>query len=98
MIGLNMRFIFSIALIFLTGCAAPMPAPELMQSEFKLSVIFDDKPMHKGIIRAAKTSWGNGTCVITIQPEYYTHKCLGHELRHCLEGDWHEGRNYPCDR
>lgn len=84
--------------ILLIGCASPMPATELMQSEFKLSVVFDDKPIHKGVVRAAKTSWGNGTCVITIQPKYYTHKCLGHELRHCLEGDWHKGRDYLCDR
>lgn len=28
-------------------------------------------------------------CLIRIHPDHYTHSCLGHELRHCIEGRWH---------
>ena len=37
-------------------------------------------------------------CVIQVLPQFYSHECLGHELRHCLEGHWHsQDEVVPCD-
>lgn len=35
-------------------------------------------------------------CVIKIDPKYYTHSCLGHEFRHCLDGYWHGSKEVDC--
>jgi hypothetical protein len=35
-------------------------------------------------------------CVIRIDPEFYTHSCLGHEIRHCFEGYWHGDEQIDC--
>ena len=36
-------------------------------------------------------------CIIEVLPEHYSHECLGHELRHCIEGHWHiPDEKVPC--
>lgn len=51
------------------------------------------KPIH-GLANTRKS----GECHIKIDKGQYTHACLGHELRHCLDGYWHDNRPTPCHR
>lgn len=80
----------------LTGCALFQAQPVLMQDDFRLKFEFSDDPIPSRNGDVASAEWTDGLCIIRVKPEYYTHRCLGHELRHCLEGDWHAGRNEGC--
>lgn len=46
------------------------------------------------------TAWppkpGDNTCRIVIDPEFYTHSCIGHEIRHCFDGYWHDEEKVDC--
>ncbi len=78
------------------SCSLFEAKPKLMQTEFRLVFRFDENPMPDDSGAAASAAWVDGHCIIRMRPEYYTHRCLGHELRHCLEGNWHEGRKEIC--
>jgi len=78
------------------GCSLFESKPQLTMTEFKLVFRFDDRPMPSDKGAVASAGWTDGYCIIRMKPEYYTHRCLGHELRHCLEGDWHKGRKEEC--
>lgn len=67
-----------------------------MQTDFRVIFRFDDEPMPNDPHAAASATWAEGWCIIKLKPEYYTHRCLGHEFDHCLRGDWHKGRKEPC--
>ena len=48
---------------------------------------------------AARATFPNDRswCIIEVLPEHYSHECLGHELRHCIEGHWHlPDEKVPC--
>jgi hypothetical protein len=70
--------------------------PNITQSQFTLMVKLDKNPIPGKPSAAASAQWGKNWCLIKVNPDYYTHRCLGHELRHCLEGDWHKGRDEAC--
>ena len=89
----NLILLFS---LLLAGCSAFEARPNLMQTDFRVIFRFDDEPMPSDRQAVASAKWGDGLCIINVKPEYYTHRCLGHEFRHCLEGDWHKGRKEPC--
>ena len=85
--------VFSLAVL---GCSLFDSKPQLTMTKFRLVFRFDDNPIPKDKGAVASASWIEGYCMIRIKPEYYTHRCLGHELRHCLEGDWYKGRKEKC--
>ena len=51
-------------------------------------------PSINGKPQLARTTVGNGFCVIELT-DYP--KCLQHEMRHCFEFNWHEGRETTAD-
>lgn len=85
-------------LLCLQGCSAftVHNTAQATQPDLSISVQFDDPVTYKGKEVYAKALWNNGVCTITINPSKYTHSCLGHELRHCLEGMWHGSDNVAC--
>lgn len=78
------------------GCTAFEPRPEFIQTEFRVIFLFDENPMPSDKGAVASATWSDGHCVIRMKRAHYSNRCLGHEFRHCLEGDWHEGRKEKC--
>lgn len=94
-----MRLLILTIIFNLAGCSAfhgVHQQSDLMQSEFKLTFIFDDTPIDDKKWAVGSATFWKGGCIIRINPLYYTHACLGHELRHCLEGYWHRNEKEPC--
>lgn len=92
---MRLILIFSLSL-FVNGCSLFEANHKFIQTDFRLVFLLDDEPMPNDDSAAASAYWDDGYCIIRVKPEYYTHRCLGHELRHCLEGDWHNGKKEPC--
>jgi hypothetical protein len=68
--------------LMLTGCAAPQ-VYNIERKTVTVTVV-----EVKGLPTLGRASWGNnGMCFIALR-EYP--KCLQHEMRHCLEGKWHD--------
>ena len=79
--------------LMLTGCASfDAPKPVMGRSTVKVTVV-----EVKGLPTLGRASWGNnGMCFIALR-EYP--RCLQHEMRHCLEGKWHDEKpnDEGCD-
>lgn len=74
--------------LLLSGCSTIKP--DIYQTSFHLRFVPSEnltKPGYETV--KALTSPGDGICTIKMDMRYYSHDCLGHELRHCLEGFWH---------
>lgn len=77
--------------VLLSGCA--QPAPVIIRDRAYVTVELVDTITHAN---PAVTVYGStacstvGICTIKIRRETYP-ACLGHELRHVFEGNWHEG-------
>ncbi len=82
--------------VLFSGCAAMYPKVPILRDEFRLIFRFDENPMPNDSSAVASASWSGDWCIIRVKRAYYNHKCLGHELRHCLEGKWHGDRPTPC--
>jgi hypothetical protein len=91
-----MQILILIFSLLLFGCSLFEAKPRLIQTDFRVIFRFDKQPIPSDGQAVASATWTEGLCIITVRPEYYTHRCLGHELRQCLEGDWHKGRKEPC--
>ncbi len=72
--------------LLLAGCAStfetPMPARRAM-----LIAIDPRADLPHGVDGLA--TWSDDICLVRLRA--YP-RCLGHEIRHCFEGDWHSGR------
>ncbi len=82
---------------FSTGCATTTVEHKLIQTDgVKVSVIPSATlpPLPNGMPQLARTTVGDGFCVIELTK--YP-RCLLHEIRHCFEGNWHEGRETTKD-
>ena len=77
--------------ILLTGCASPHYEP--VRTAFRVYV-YEDKDMMYPQLGRASFYTEMDTCIIALRryPE-----CLLHEIRHCIEGDWHPRRNSDED-
>ena len=72
----------------LVGCeAGPSGVIERDQFRLELRVV-------PGLETRGLAVWQEGECQILLRkyPE-----CLLHEMRHCIEGDWHPGRETDWD-
>lgn len=77
--------------MLLTGCASPhLP----MQRQAFRVYVYEDRDMTYPQLGRASFYTEMDTCIIALRryPE-----CLLHEIRHCIEGDWHPGRNSDED-
>ena len=89
-----------LALLLLTACSAVTQVHdtdvEFQMDTFILQVQVLDDLHYKGEKVNGYAEWSNGLCSIKLDTKKYTHSCIGHEVRHCLEGSWHEGRDVGC--
>ncbi len=68
---------------------APTTKPEIKRHVFSVVVQeVSDLQVH------GTQEWSGNRCVIKLR-EYP--KCLQHEVRHCIEGNWHEGKETTED-
>ena len=92
-------FILALALfvVGIEGNAEPKELPPIQSKEFKLVFqVVEELP--EGRAAQAIFAPDMSVCVIQVLPQFYSHECLGHELRHCLEGHWHsQDEVVPCD-
>ena len=92
------RIIVSMCFSFLLfGCTTTQPQKyDIKQTEFRLVIIPNTQDFISGNNPATKAEAHvkPGECVIRLKryPQ-----CLLHEIRHCVEGNWHEGRNSTED-
>ena len=85
-------FLAGLGLVVLTGCTStPQDFYTFQQTEFKLTVIPNTEnfslPKRKGVTTYGEAVIGHGYCVIRLKN--YP-RCLLHEIRHCIEGDFHK--------
>ena len=82
-----------ILVILSTGCAISVPVLE--RDAFLLTItVTEDMPSSSV---KAYAEWGEGWCHVYIKPTtYMSNNCLGHELRHCTEGQWHGSLPKDC--
>ena len=82
-----------IAVVLLTGCAYQAPTP--IRTDMRVIIKAPTEYADPGKLGDASYLPSINTCVITLR-EYPV--CLLHEIRHCLEGQWHPGRtsNEAC--
>jgi hypothetical protein len=80
---------YILAILLLSGCASfdVPPAPQIGRSVFSLYVQEGDLP--KGVNGTATFYETLNVCVVVLR-EYPM--CLLHEIRHCIEGAWHDAR------
>lgn len=86
-------------LLLLQGCAAAYQLHNVEDiTTFNTTVYIrvQDEIIHNGKEVKMLAHPGKTACLIIVTPKYYHHACLGHELRHCLEGYWHKGREVDC--
>lgn len=71
------------------GCANTPPKPTIMQTSFAFELVIDSSvsSQHSTLgVTYGRAEYAPGYCRITLR-EYPT--CLLHEIRHCIEGDFH---------
>jgi len=71
-----------VSLVLLTGCKG-QHAQVIEQDTFLFKMTIDPKLETLGL-----AEWSPSFCKIWLR-EYPT--CLLHEIRHCIEGEWHKG-------
>lgn len=89
-----MTILFKTLLLFLVtsilaSCSITQPII-VQQRKVQVTLTYPVKlPDKAGKPQLARTTVGSGFCIIELvkYPQ-----CLAHEMRHCFEGNWHEGR------
>lgn len=79
---------------FLTSCAVPQfEAPErvIKRTNFRIDLRVEPRLNLAGL---QVYDQKKNTCTLFLQS--YT-RCLYHEIRHCIEGNWHAGRDSDED-
>ena len=85
-------FLAGLGLVILTGCAStPADLYNFQQTKFNLTIIPNTEefilPKQHGVTTYGEAVIGQGYCVIRLKK--YP-RCLLHEIRHCIEGDFHK--------
>lgn len=83
--------VFSLFIFVISGCAAIVEHNTRIVLPVNSSTHIEVRKMVGGDsrVRAYAELYPNNTCIIYLRnyPQ-----CLAHEVRHCLEGNWHEGK------
>lgn len=86
--------------IFLSGCLPMLqvhdPTRIKVNEEFKIVFILQDDLHFGGAKVNGYYVWAADVCKVYLDTRHYTHSCIGHEVRHCLEGYWHGGGDVTC--
>ena len=80
-----------LALLAFTGCAQPQPT--ILRNSFSVHVEVTDK-LPANTLGYATFYPNMNTCVVQLRTYPV---CLLHEIRHCIEGNWHRGRESSED-
>lgn len=91
-----MKFLFVLLICLSSGCSLFESRRVISNNDFVVHFRFSDNPIPSKPWAVGSAQFKNGVCIITIRPEYYINSCLGHELRHCLEGPWHGDKREGC--
>ena len=86
------RFLL-ILLMIMSGCDSHPPEPK-RDNVFVEITLVDRLP--PGIQGLATYNLKTGFCKVQVLKSHYP-RCLKHEIRHCFEGQWHEGINTTHD-
>lgn len=88
------KFAAAIFTILISGCAT-FVEHNSRHTNPNRSMVIEIKELRSTDINVLgeATIYGN-KCVVALRN--YP-KCLAHEIRHCYEGNWHEGRNSDED-
>lgn len=85
-------FLAGLGLVILTGCVTTPTEPyNIQQTQFNLTIIPNTEefltPKKPGMTVLGEAVIGQGYCVIRLKnyPQ-----CLLHEIRHCIEGNFHK--------
>lgn len=83
----------------LCGCAtaSELHDPEkIVNPDMILRVMVVDD-LYMGDIKInGYAKYEGDTCYVVLDTTAYTHSCIGHEIRHCLEGPWHGNEPTTC--
>ena len=74
----------------LTTSCAQVEDYQIIDKHFNLRLALVDQPTLGGKNVAGVAYYGGKTCVIILDKQKYP-RCLLHEIRHCIEHDWHKG-------
>lgn len=98
---MKLRLIYALAVsLGISGCQlAQEPKYDFKQTSFHLEILPNSTdfatPDPKGLVDGeAHINFNNKTCKIILRK--YP-QCLLHEVRHCIEGNWHEGKESHDD-
>lgn len=85
-------FIIAAIVTILAGCVSvPTKAPTIAHDGVRITVREDAKlSKDPAVLGLAILDPNTRTCEIVLRK--YP-QCLAHEVRHCLEGEWHGSRN-----
>lgn len=79
-----------LAVLVIAGCGVfDAPAPVLERTASIITI-----KINPGLQSLGLATWTGDLCTITLR-KYPV--CLQHEVRHCLEGNWHAGRETAED-
>lgn len=87
--GLMLSVLAVITIAGLAGCGEPDPT-SINQIDFDLKIRLVDEVRYNDAIVSGLSEWGEGWCIVTLPVDEYP-RCLQHEIRHCIEGDFHAG-------
>lgn len=79
-----MKYLKLITLLLMVGCTEA-PSPEVNFDKYISDVVIEED---KTLPTLGRQQTVGGVCFIKLQ-QYPV--CLQHEMRHCIEGDWHQG-------
>lgn len=80
-----------LGLFALLGCdSSTVDTDKVRTDTFKIKVNLQDRVIYKGQTVSGLAVWKDDWCIIALPEDEYP-GCLEHEVRHCLEGNFHEG-------
>lgn len=94
------NFVVLCALLFSSVACTGQPVKvheyqEPVMRSFHL-VVVRNEDLPRGVAAWATWNQREEWCVIEYRKSHYSNECLGHELRHCLEGQWHGKDKVIC--
>ena len=79
-----------LVVLLLTGCGTFVAEPRYSRIVLTWDVVEEEQVSEKcGFNATACAKWRGNKCTI-ITPRETTMETLGHEVRHCFEGHWHD--------
>lgn len=86
-----MKYLTLLAICLIAACATIREYNTVVKFPVQTKTSIEVKQLRGGDlnVRAYAELYPDGKCIIYLR-QYP--QCLSHEVRHCLEGNWHEGR------